>query len=569
MNDSVANVSASVSQPAAAKKRLWLALALVVPLGAAGFYGWKTWKHAPVHDFAKHSELRLDLQQPDALIESQSLAALPRELLEMPVLRDVLTEDFVFYYENNPDRLGLAGSLRRIVYEHDLQLQDTLINEILDEPASVALWRSGNGKLTHAMLLIRRNGLSALLSGLARVALNDTQLSVAAVLEVDGEDVSVYRLRYAPAKSLLFASVNDQLVVLTQPGMLLEGSYDSAKQAQDATESMQALLEDEERWSEHFGLEDNTARQRITVSADYLAMGYRQFFPALAGISLEKGAQGWQTRLAYDPVESPSMLDYASVWRSVPMGASACVALPVAMELPEKLLKRFGATAEQQQIITAQLQGPVALCWYPQSRLHSPLLVTRIAGGKYEPLDAAIGSLFEKVIGSTESSYTDERFPVQVVEKGDGRRWVRQVGSNFGQYPAERMMDPAQLASLGFFNVTLARQGDVLMFSMDDTLIEQAVATLEKRYPPLQDVLPADLSVPVYLAPEKLAPLLRQEALQSLPQRLEPVFRNAAETHLWPKLDTLAGYGKVAVTLPADIVPDEQWQWLPVSWKPL
>ncbi|WP_048273786.1 DUF2138 family protein, partial [Pseudomonas aeruginosa] len=72
-----------------------------------------------------------DLRKPDALIESVSLSRLPKEILEVPLLRDTLTEDFVFYYENNGDRLGLTGTLRRIIYEHDLTLKDSLVEELL------------------------------------------------------------------------------------------------------------------------------------------------------------------------------------------------------------------------------------------------------------------------------------------------------------------------------------------------------------------------------------------------------------------------------------------------------
>ena len=58
-------------------------------------------------------EVVRDLKRPDALIESASLSRLPKAVLEVPLLRDVLTEDFVFYYESNADRLGLTGTLRR------------------------------------------------------------------------------------------------------------------------------------------------------------------------------------------------------------------------------------------------------------------------------------------------------------------------------------------------------------------------------------------------------------------------------------------------------------------------
>lgn len=550
-------------------KRGWLVLFLLLSLGALGYFAWRSLNPKTPRDLAQHSELRLDFSQPDALIESESLSKLPRDLLEIPVLRDTLSEDIVFYYEHNPDRLGLAGSLRRIIYEHELQLKDELINEILDEPASVALWRAGNGKLAYAMLLIKRNGLSMFLEMLAKVALDDNRFSVAGLLRVDGNEAPLYRLRYAADRSLLFTSVNDQLVVLTDPGMLFESSKESAKPGRDARQGLESVLEDESSLVERFGLEEKAGQHRITISADYISMGYRAFFPALAGFTLEKDATGWHSQLAFDPVDDPEKLDFKPVWRGMPMGACACVAVPIATELPQKLLSRIGATQYQQTLLEKHLKGPVGLCWYASSRLYTPLIVTRLSIGEIEDLDGVVGSLFDKMIGSLEHNLATKRFPVQMTSQDNGKRWQRQVGSNFGQYPAEQASDPSLLKSTGFFNVSLARQGDMLIFSLDDKLVDQAIATLEKRFPPLLDKIPQDLIVPFYLAPETLAPLLRQEALESLPESLEPVFRNAAQTHLLPKLEKLAGYGKVAVTLPADTEPDEEWQWLPITWQSL
>jgi uncharacterized protein YfaA (DUF2138 family) len=86
---------------------------------------------------------KLGMSRPDGLLETRSLSQLPKDLLAVPFLKETLTEDFVFYYETHADRLGLIGSLRRIIYEHDLKLQDSLIEQLFDQPADVALWRGG------------------------------------------------------------------------------------------------------------------------------------------------------------------------------------------------------------------------------------------------------------------------------------------------------------------------------------------------------------------------------------------------------------------------------------------
>ena len=99
--------------------------------------------------------------------------------------------------------------------------------------------------------------------------------------------------------------------------------------------------------------------------------------------------------------------------------------------------------------------------------------------------------------------------------------------------------------------------------------MDKALATLDKRFPPLAEVLPGDALVPAFLAPEALAALLERETLDSLPKDMEPVFRNAAETHLLPKLRALAGHKRYALAVPQTEHADGRWQWLPLEWRAL
>ncbi len=64
--------------------------------------------------------------------------------------------------------------------------------------------------------------------------------------------------------------------------------------------------------------------------------------------------------------------------------------------------------------------------------------------------------------------------------------------------------------------------------------------TLNKTRPAMVDVIPTDGIVPLYINPQGIAKLLRNETLTSLPKNLEPVFYNAAQTLLMPKLDALS-----------------------------
>ncbi|WP_140421388.1 DUF2138 family protein, partial [Salmonella enterica] len=102
-----------------------------------------------------------------------------------------------------------------------------------------------------------------------------------------------------------------------------------------------------------------------------------------------------------------------------------------------------------------------------------------------------------------------------------------------------------------------------------DTLVDNALRTLRKNFPPMSDVLPAKTNTALYFAPARLADIFKQEAYSSLPQAMDPVFYNAAPTLLYPRLTTLATEPAYAVTLPkgADIEPAPHW--IPLEWLPL
>ncbi|MBB2495471.1 DUF2138 domain-containing protein [Aquipseudomonas ullengensis] len=612
MSDNTTPDTSSVAPGGSRLRPLLIALAVAVPVAAAGLFGWLWQGPQAGRELGEQNLLGLDLARPDVLIESASLSRLPKDLLAVPLLRDTLTEDLVFYYEANADRLGLTGSLRRIIYEHDLQLRDNLLDELLDQPAEVALWRDAGGRLKHFLVVIERGGLAKALEPLAKVALDDSQLSQAGEFIVDGAPVPFYRLRYNNDRSLLFASHGDQLLLLSSADMLFapepepEPASAEAASADDqsevaavdpdaavpadeaaaesvepeepsgpllakvSTEAVEALLAGQHPFPERFGLETRgPLQQRISLSSDFLALGYQRFIPAFAGLRFEMDGQGWHSFLALNEVEDQGKFDFTPVWRAMPMGASACVALPVAAAVPGRLLSKVGAEAKVAAELGAQLSGTAGLCWYAESRLHSPLLVGTLKGEAGAQTDAELGKLFDSLIGAWEANVEGGQFPVEDSEQGATHTWQRQVGSNFGQYPGGDAENPDALAASGFFRVSLARHGSTLLFSLDDRLVNKALDTLDKRFPPLADVLPKDALVPAYLAPQTLATLFERETLESLPEDMEPVFRNAAQSNLLPKLRALSTHGKYALTLPAGSEASSAWQWLPLQWRAL
>ncbi|MBV7513261.1 DUF2138 domain-containing protein [Pseudomonas sp. PDM25] len=565
-------VSPAAETPAAKTPRRWPALVvgLVLVAGVAAGLGW--FMHKPKAPPAQLASDKLGMSRPDGLLETHSLSQLPKDLLAVPFLKETLTEDFVFYYEAHADRLGLIGSLRRIIYEHDLKLQDSLIEQLFDQPADVALWRGADGRLKDFLLVMDRGGLAKVLEPLAKVALDDSQLTQLAEIKVAGDVVPLYQLTYNHSKALLFASHGDKLVVLSNPAKLYEAGHGPVEEpGMVSTESLEALLGGQKLFPEAFGLPPRApeVKQRLSVNSSVLAMGYQRFIPNFAGLRFDMDDKGWHSFLAMDELDEQPNFDFKPIWQAMPMGASACVALPLAAEQQKPLLVKLGAEETVAQALTEHMAGAAGLCWYADSRLYTPLLVASLNDDDSAKLDGDLGNLFGSMVGAYEGNVEEHAFPVIEKQQGPTHQWQRQVSSNFGPYKAKDAENPDAITGKAFMKVSLARHGSTLLFSLDDKLVDKALGTLDKRFPPMADVVPKDLLMPVYFGPDSMAQLMQQETLDSLPQDMEPVFYNAAQTYLIPKLRKLGGYGKYALTLPKGSEPDGHWQWLPLEWKAL
>jgi uncharacterized protein YfaA (DUF2138 family) len=117
----------------------------------------------------------------------------------------------------------------------------------------------------------------------------------------------------------------------------------------------------------------------------------------------------------------------------------------------------------------------------------------------------------------------------------------------------------------GSFDVTLAWKGRYLFFSPDAHRVEQALATVAKRYPSVADSLPAEAITLGVLSPKGLAQLGKAEAMVMLPRGQEPIFRDAAERLLWPRLEALGRHPAYRLALPAAAAAGSGWQ--AVEWQ--
>lgn len=67
--------------------------------------------------------------------------ALPRDLLKVPLLKATLDRRVRVLLRRAGGATSLMGTLRRLAYEHHLTFSGLLVQQVIDSPAELALWR--------------------------------------------------------------------------------------------------------------------------------------------------------------------------------------------------------------------------------------------------------------------------------------------------------------------------------------------------------------------------------------------------------------------------------------------
>ncbi|MDR6378793.1 DUF2138 domain-containing protein [Paraburkholderia caledonica] len=567
------------------KKIAILVAALLIVAGIVIQAVWRPFAHRKA---TNAGEVVLDIHHPDAVIDSEALARLPRDMLRVPLLHDVLTQDFVDYYESANTRLSAEGALRRLAFEHQLDWRDELIRRVFDEPAHVLLWRSPDGRLGYWIMSVRRNGLAKLLQGLGNVAASDTQLSQVARLS---GDVPVYALKLAVGRTLLFATKDDRLVVLSAPGVLLDEKGGLLGERADAVSDMLSSGRDAAARAYQLDASGDAPKgHRLVVSANYLSFGYQAFFSGIDALRFDFSPNGsasatWRTSALIEPGKLPQQWNSAALWHALPANAAACTSVPADWKEASALLGKVANGAEAAGAIGDRLTGPAAVCWYAKSTLVAPVFIARVKtqdktqdAASLDALKTALDKTFGDVIGAYEAKaaktdandadYTNyRRLPVTRRDLGaDVTVWQRPVSARSGTASSSRASFASQLSAERYFPVTLALAHGYLIFSPDSRLVDDTLAVLDKRYPALADTLaPERLPRTILtLTPSSAAALIEREAGAALPADQEAVFRNASRTHLTPKLRALAHYPPVSLTLPQTLPGSTGW--VPVEW---
>jgi uncharacterized protein YfaA (DUF2138 family) len=499
--------------------------------------------------------LEVDLSQPDAYVATPALSRLPRDLVKAPIARDVLTEDFAFYYEEHEDRLGLRGALKRIAFEHETTLTDKLIELALDEPAEVAMWADAKGAPRYWLIAMTRNTLAKAIQGIGTLAAGDKQLSTIGEVRFNGSATTVYALTLSPRRTLAVASQGNRVVVLSDPGLLFDDArHADAKSREVVAQLLSGEAKDQSVFRRHFGLGEPGKGHTVVADVRMLSFGYQHFFPGLKAMrfDLAPGGAALQTQLRVEGAAAlPASPADRTMWSALPVNPAACTLLPADWARAKAVLEGVNAPdAKAWAALADGLEGPAAVCWYARSQLHTPLFVAQTKANGPDPA-AALDTLSRWLLPANAAEVADAK----PVHKG-AQRWQREVAAPWG---------PHGEGEQSSYRPTLAHQGRWISFSPDDALVDLALDAQARRFPSIADALPAGSATLSVVAPRQVADLVQREALAVLPPEQE-LFRQAAEQHLMPRLAALRKVPSArAVPMRA---PDAQG-WVPVEWQPL
>ncbi|NHQ87508.1 DUF2138 family protein [Iodobacter sp. HSC-16F04] len=531
----------------------WL-LALGGISAAAAFWVFKPGKEIPPKLDTPIIALAAGLAAPDIVLATPDLAQLPAALMQVPLFKKVLTEDAVDYYEHHPDKLGLEGSLRRIAFEHELNLQDRFMNALLSEPAEMAMWKSDDGRPGHWVLRITKNNFASLLQWVAKASLSDNQLSA------DGSigKVPLYKLQYGNDDAIWFFSQNNKLVVLSDKSWL-EG-----KQAAAWTKILGGLLDDKANpLLQHYGIQAASSGHAVVANMKYLSFGYQSLFANVKALRMDVSKEnGWFSHVL---LNQQTRWDGMALWQSAPDGAALCLSAPVDWKTLKPVSKKANIPAEW----LAQLEPAAGVCWYPDSSIYAPLLLAQTREPKQFARHAP--KLFDWLIGASEASLRDEeasRLPVRKSKKDDGLLLQRAVSAddgNLSKDAKDAAPDVDKLTLGRYFDVSMAQSGSSIVFSPDSKLVSTAMAVQQKRYAALADRMEGPKQG--YIAPEALSKLLTTATMATLPGKTQPLLQNAAVTYLIPHITAIGEFSNTGLQLSpsADQRKDQHWERL--EWK--
>lgn len=573
-----------------------------------GFSGCRFFKDRTEGTF-QAGRVWIDIKTPDVVILSQNLSQLPKDILSIPVLNEVLTEDLVFYYDNAPSRLSIQGTVNRIAFEHNLSMQEKLVKQVLSEPSEFYAWKGETGRPDYWMAVTKNTYLTKMGEVIGKIALNDSQLIEAGTLKVDGNNIPLYALKYQ-GHTGLFASHKDKFIFLSDAGMLFEQTEQEAKEpaikvraeykySEDGKESITPasipnaqkpkgkLISERVRMVEDLlsvdvKKQENTIKMRLNglpkeghhvyLSPSLLTLGYERLMPGFNGIRFDYQQGKWQNQIAVTPSDLPEQ-KWANInlFQAAPQNAALCGSSPINWEKMDQEVQKINII-NNAGIDFKRFGTPVLTCWFEDSPFAAPLFITQLKPneGNAEKTNQIeqYYNLFGQIIGAKE--YTNkERFPLEKKQvTSDIVLMTRIVSARYGSHEVKNLSKEQadKLSANRYFPVTMAVAGSYVFFSPNEDLVNQAIAVYQKKYPALTDKMKSPNNTLLWIRPDALARLINLQSNKLIEPNSD--VNNVLKTQIKPKLDLIAKQPEWAVSM--DDLPKNSsngLSWLPLNWQ--
>lgn len=495
-------------------------------------------------------------REPDATINTNSLFDLPKDIVSAPVLKDLLTEDFVFYYrDSGADWLSFKGTLARLAFEQQLDWPTKLASWILNGPAEIALWKSDDGKLSQFMIIVEQTGVKDLAGILAKSTLLDQQLHTQ-----DVAGVKVTTLSLSTGRKVYLAAEGGRVFIysdaaMTVPLEALRRSFSEKAKAFFGLGKDVSVFSPKLEKSKHI----------VTLSTKYISFGYQAFFPDLKVLKFDFNRSGeWQTEILIN--KNLQAADSAN-WSKMPKGAAFCFSLPIDLNKIASIIKA--------NKVVKKIKNSVISCWYSDSKFYTPVMSV---SGDFSDLlknPNEFKTIFSNTVGVREAIWSPGEseelpsklsylpmLPVQVAKLPEGKiGYIREVGGRFGLHNSDKSSFSKKLGSRHFFRVKAVMTSNSLIFSPDDRLVDKVLTTLAGQFPSMASSINKVEKNPLFVfSPADVSKLAKSSILDSLPQSQEFIFRTAVSRHLFPNLDKFAKQPTYSASLSGN------GEWKKVEW---
>lgn len=523
---------------------------------------------------------------PDIVILTKNLSDLPSDLVNNSFLGKVITKETMFYYEDDPQYLGILGTLRRLSYEHNVEFKDNVLKYILSMPAEIALWKGTDGKIKDFLFVSDEKSLNKNILGFylkLKQIRSDSKIRTFSYngqegyyLQVRNQDLAIWN--------------NDNKLYITN----LHPKYFPDKNEKKLEEIIKKTVVSDNGKGFYKRLYNVELKNKhsVILNSEFLSFGYNYFIPSLKAIRLDFENKKWGVQSLLEGDEKFKTASTSELWKAFPKSTAMCTGLPLNSErvsgivnkYKELTLKRLeeekNNPKEEQSTETSEnkegqdkvdskvvkkekpldiekalfsdseigdlVKNVVAACWYERSTIYTPLFITKVSNT--EDKKEKIKFLFDKFIGGLEKRYDYKEIKEQT--QNGITIFTRVISSKYGVKESHETTEQG-LKFDKFFDAKLAYNNEYLIFSPDGDLVDLAISTLNKKNPSVHDELKiSNKNISYLLSPYGLSQLLDKYMKEALPSGQESVFRTAIEGHLSSAFKKLANLKPFGVDMP-------------------